>query len=250
MQAFSDHMRGLFSKTVTATSKFLFPPLCPSCGVVIGTHPALCSDCWSGVDFIERPMCNVTGTPFDHDLGDDIISAEAMASPPIYDRARSAVIHEGIALNIVHGHKFRDRNDVTPLMATWMERVGVEMLQDADFIIPVPLHYWRYIIRRYNQSAEIARLLAHRADVPFRPDVLVRRENTQSQRGLSRRERQANVARAFDVSDQYAPDIASKNILLIDDVLTTGATVNAAAKVLKDKGASRVDVLTFSRVLA
>ena len=250
MQTVAEHMRGLFSKSVATTSQFLFPPLCPSCGVVIGTHPALCSACWADVDFIERPICKITGNPFDHELGDDIISAEAIASPPIYDHARSAVIHEGIALNIVHGHKFRDRSDVTPLMVTWMQRVGGELLKDADMIVPIPLHYWRYISRRYNQSAEIARLLAKRERISFRPDILVRRENTQSQRGLSRKERQANVAGAFEALGKHAPDIAQKNILLVDDVLTTGATVNAAAKVLKDNGARRVDVITFSRVLA
>lgn len=250
MQTVTEHMRGLFNKSVVATSHFLFPPLCPSCGIVIGTHPALCSACWADIAFIERPFCPVTGMPFDHDLGDGIVSAEALAAPPIYDRARSAVIHQGIALNIVHGHKFRDRSDVTPLMVTWMQRIGGELLQDADIIIPVPLHYWRYLTRRYNQSAEIARLLAKREDLAYQPNILIRQKNTQSQRGLSRKERQTNVANAFAINERQTPQIAQKKILLVDDVLTTGATVNAAAKVLKAHGAARVDVLTFSRVPA
>lgn len=243
------HWMALFAQARANISRIIFPPLCPGCGIILGTQAALCGGCWGAVQFIERPFCHVTGAPFDHDLGDGIVSAAAIAYPPDYDHARSAAVHEGIALGMVHGHKFRDRGDLTPLMAQWMARAGRELLAECDMIVPVPLHYFRHVARRYNQSAELARHLAHLSGHPHRPDILVRKVKTQNQRGLSRKERLLNVEHAFRVQEAKAIDCVGRNILLVDDVLTTGATVNAAARQLKKAGAKRVDVITFSRSL-
>lgn len=249
MRCSRGQMMALMARAAQGLSQIIFPPLCPGCGIILARQAALCGACWGEVQFIERPFCDVTGAPFDHDLGDGIISAEAIAYPPDYDHARSAVVHEGIALGMVHGHKFRDRGDLTPLMAQWMARAGGALLNDCDLIVPVPLHYFRHIARRYNQSAELARQLAGLSGRPHRPDLLVRQIKTKSQRGLSRKERLQNVEQAFRVPEAKIIDCAQKNILLVDDVLTTGATVNAAARQLKRAGALRVDVITFSRAL-
>ena len=130
-----------------------------------------------------------------------------------------------------------------------MKRAGNELLDDADVIIPVPLHPARYLTRRFNQSAELARQLAAQSGVPFDPAILLRTRRTRQQVGLGVNERQDNVRGAFGVPDGMRVRVAGKSVLLIDDVYTTGATVKAATKVLKKAGVAAVDVLVFARVV-
>lgn len=231
-----------------AALSLVYPPVCAACGVMVDRHGALCADCWRSVRFIEQPWCEVTGLPFDHDRGEGLVSAAAIADPPQYDRARAAVLHEGPARAVAHGLKYADRCDFAPMMAAWMARAGRELIDGCDAIVPVPLHRARLFTRRYNQSAELARALAVLTGKPLVSGALVRRKATRPQVGLARAARLDNVAGAFAVAPRRAGEIAGRNVLVVDDVLTTGATVNAAARVLKRGGARRVDVLTFARV--
>lgn len=205
-------------------------------------------ECWAEVWFIERPYCEITGLPFDHERGEGMVSADAIANPPVYGRARSAVFFDGVARGIVHGLKYSDRADLAAMMAVWMARAGREVIDDCDLLVAVPLHRGRLMSRRYNQSAELARALARITGKPFIPGAIRRRRATRQQTGLGLRARQDNVRGAFAVADAMAPRLASRKILLIDDVLTTGATVEAAARALLRSGAERIDVLTFARV--
>lgn len=226
----------------------VYPPVCLACGVMTSRHGALCSICWTGVRFIDRPFCEITGIPFDHDRGDGLVSAAAIADPPSYDRARAAVLHDGPARTLAHGLKYADRADLAPVMAAWMHRAGRELIDASDAIVPVPLHRARLLSRRYNQSAELARALAARTGKPLVSGALTRRKATRPQVGLGRNARLDNVAGAFAIDAKRASAIAGRHVLLVDDVLTTGATVNAAARVLKRGGAASVSVLTFARV--
>jgi ComF family protein len=228
---------------------FLFPPVCAGCKRRVSMTGALCVVCWTQVRHIEPPWCPVLGTPFEHDLGEGVVSLEALANPPDFARARAAVIYDGLAAKLVQGLKYADRTDLAPSMARWMIRAGFELLPDAQLVVPIPLHRTRMFRRRYNQSAELARPLAALCGLGFAPEVLVRHRATLQQVGLARAHRQANVRAAFSVPTSARARLAGRRVLLVDDVFTTGATVNAAARALRKGGAAEIDVLTFARVI-
>lgn len=228
--------------------QLVYPPVCAGCGKMTGHPAALCAQCWGTMRFIERPCCDITGMPFDHDRGEGLVSPEAIANPPAYARARAAVIYDGVARKIVHGLKYSDRADLAAMMAAWMARAGRDVIDDSDLIIAVPLHRGRLFARRYNQSAELARRLAGVTGKPFLPGGLRRVRATRQQVGLGLRARQDNVRGAFSVLPSLAPRIAGAKVLLVDDVLTTGSTAEAATRALLRGGAAQINVLTFARV--
>ncbi|WP_306119573.1 MULTISPECIES: ComF family protein [unclassified Roseitalea] len=242
-------MRQWAHKASRATAAVLFPDACLACGRHVDRQGGLCTQCWPQIAFIERPYCAVTGAPFAHDFGDMLVSAEAMANPPDYERARAACVHAAIARQLATRLKYGDRTHLAPWMARWMVRAGADLLADCDVIVPVPLHRLRFWRRRYNQSAELARAVGARTGLPMQPAALVRRRATRPQVGLTARQRDANVRGVFAVPEGGRIAVAGRRILLIDDVLTTGATINAAARALNRAGATGVDVLTFSRVV-
>ena len=209
----------------------------------------LCPACWSRLKLIERPYCARLGTPFAYDLGPGALSAEAIADPPPFDRARAVAVYDDVSRRLVHGLKYRDRLELARWMANWMARAGAGLIGDADIIVPVPLHRRRLWWRRYNQSALLAHVLAEVAGKPTSGDLLIRIRATAQQVGLSAEERDRNVRGAFRVGREGKAMIAGRRVLLIDDVYTTGATVRAATRALIRAGASAVDVLTFARVV-
>lgn len=232
-----------------SVERLIYPPICANCGAFASRHNALCAECWKDVRFIEKPYCEVSGHPFSFDLGEGIVSADVIANPPPYKRARAAVEYDGAARKIVHLMKYKDRQELSNLMANWMMRAARDCLGDADFIIPVPLHRWRLMGRRFNQSAELARKLAQKTNKEYLPSVLIRKKSTIPQVGLPAKARQDNVKGAFVVPEDKKPEILGKRIILIDDVYTTGATVNAATRALLLAGAEEVSVVTFARVV-
>ncbi|MDH4438769.1 MAG: ComF family protein [Rhizobium sp.] len=235
-------LRGLFH--------LVYPPICAHCHVQTLRHNALCSDCWATLRLIERPFCEILGQPFAHDPGDGMISPEAIAHPPIFDRLRSVALHEGVARHLVHGLKYRDRTDLAPMMAAWMVRAASAEITAADAIVAVPLHRMRMFRRMFNQSAELARHVGQQTGKPFLAEVLVRRKRTQQQVGLTANQRALNVRGAFVVPEGREDLVFGRRLVLIDDVYTTGATVSAATAALKKAGAADVTVLTFARALS
>jgi ComF family protein len=225
------------------------PPLCPSCREPVGDGAGLCAACWSKLSPIERPFCEKLGIPFAYDPGPGIYSMQAIADPPAYTRARAAVRYDEIARSMVHALKYGDRLDLAPVMARWMGRAGAELLADADLVVPVPLHWRRIWARRFNQSATLAKLLAEPRGMAVSYAALKRVKATPQQVGLSKAERAANVQGAFRVEPAGKAEIARRRVLLVDDVLTSGATADACSRVLLRAGARQVDVLVFARVV-
>ncbi|MCB1420813.1 MAG: ComF family protein [Notoacmeibacter sp.] len=232
-----------------AVARALFPPVCAGCKNLVSEPGTLCAQCWPALRFIEHPVCPVYGTPFSHEMGAGMLSADAIANPPVFARARSAVSYDGVARRMVQALKYHDRTDLAWWMSGWMLRAGGELIEDAQVVIPVPLHRWRFFSRRYNQSAELARALSRRAGLAHAPEALIRRRRTSQQVGLDRNAREANVRGAFLVPDEGLASVSGRHVLLVDDVYTTGATVGAASRALMKAGAAQVDVLTFARVL-
>ena len=226
---------------------FLLPPQCLSCRERVMEPASLCAGCWRKLSFLTEPCCDRRGVPFAFDPGDGIVSAAALANPPTWDRARAAVRFDEQSRRLVHDLKYHDRHEVAALMGRLMAVAGQSLMAQSAFVVPVPLFRWRMWRRRYNQSALLARRLC-RAELAFRPDLLERIRRTASQVGLDYRQRQANVRGAFKVPESKRGEIAGKTILLVDDVVTSGATANACAAALKAAGAARVNVLAFALV--
>jgi len=224
------------------------PPLCLSCRAPV-VDDALCPACWGKLSFIAPPYCPRLGIPFAYDPGPGVLSMEALADPPAYGRARAAVRYDEIARTLVHALKYDDRLDLAPKLGRWMALAGRELLESADALVPVPLHWRRLWARRFNQAAVLAQAAARASDVPVAYDALKRVHATRQQVGLSRPERAANVAGAFRVPPEGRPSVKGRRLVVVDDVLTSGATLDSCARVLLRAGAVNVDVLVFARVV-
>src|SRR5262249_9831691 len=189
------------------------------------------------------------GLPSPYPAGREPRAVEATATPPAYARARAAVRYDDIARTLVHALKYQDRTDLAPIMGRWMARAGREMLDGADMLIPVPLHWRRAWRRRFNQSGALGRIISRQSGVPLNGNALQRGRATEQPDGLSRPQRASNVQGAFQVTAERQTDVRGRRIILIDDVLTSGATVDACARALLRAKAAQVDVLVFARVV-
>jgi ComF family protein len=215
------------------------PQLCASCREPVG-DAGLCAACWAKLSFIAPPYCERLGIPFAYDPGPGVLSMEAIADPPAYRRARAAVRYDDIARKLVHSLKYGDRLDIAGTAGRWMARAGHELLQDADALVPAPLHWRRLWARRFNQSALLARAVAAISGMPVTYDALSRVKPTAQQ---------VNVQGAFRVPPEGKAEVKGQRLVLIDDVLTSGATADACARALLRAGAGHVDVLVFARVV-
>lgn len=231
-----------------AALDLVLPPLCLGCQTRIMDHDALCPTCWRQIAFIRPPLCDKLGIPLVIDTGGVMLSAAAIADPPDYDRARAVARFDGLMRVLVHGFKFHDNHNARRLFGRWMAVAGQDLLADADLLVPVPLARWRLLSRRFNQAQIVAAEVGRRTEKPVNPFALVRSRSTEHQVGLTRAQRLRNVAGVFRVPPNELPNISGKAIVLIDDVITTGATASAAARALKRAGARRVDVLALALV--
>jgi ComF family protein len=242
---FAGALRGAGRLMLDAT----LPPLCPACRRPVADDGGLCPGCWSMLSFITPPYCERLGIPFAYDPGPGMLSMQAIADPPAYGRARAAVRYDDIARTLVHALKYGDRLDLAPTLGRWMVQAGGALLAEADALVPVPLHWRRLWARRFNQSAALAETIAACAALPVAHAALTRIKSTRQQVGLTASERALNVQGAFRVRAEARPEVAGRRLVLVDDVLTSGATIDACARALLRAGAAAVDVLVFARVV-
>ena len=240
--------RGAWSHAAKLALDVALPTLCVACREPVDGD-GVCAGCWAKLSFIAPPFCPRLGIPFVYDPGSDMLSMEAIANPPAYARARAALRYDDVARTLVHALKYRDRTDLAPAMGRWMARAGHELLDDADVLVPVPLHWRRAWGRRYNQSGALARVIERQTGVRMAPEALRRIRPTEQQIGLSRTQRASNVQGAFKVATDRQSLITGRRVVLVDDVLTSGATVDACARALLRAKAASVDVLVFARVV-
>jgi len=225
----------------------LLPPLCLSCRAPVARQGGLCADCWGAVHFVTQPACARCGEPFASSAEPGMICGACAQEPPAYDRARAVFRYDDASKGLVLSFKHADRPGLARFFAPWMARVAGDMLAEADLLVPVPLHRWRLLHRRYNQAALLAQGLARRSGVRCIPDMLRRTRYTPPQGTLGREARERNVKGAVKLAKSAAL-VEGKRVLLVDDVLTTGATLGECVRVLRQSGAAGVDVVTLARV--
>ncbi len=225
----------------------LIPPLCLSCRRPLAEPRALCAGCWQELTLIGAPICDIMGTPLPYDAGPGARSPELRWNHPLYDKARAAVVFDAVSRRLVHQLKYHDTPGAAHLMANLMAPAIRDITADADVLVPVPLHRSRLVSRRFNQSVLIADQLSPLVGVPVARYAVQRVRRTPHQVGLRREERANNLHDAFAVKDRAA--IAGRHVVVVDDVLTTGATADALAWTLRGAGARSVRVAVFARVV-
>ncbi len=225
----------------------LFPPQCLNCDVRVPTHGTLCLSCWQKIQFISDPMCDCCGLPFDYDIGNKALCAQCMQKLPPYAHIRSVFRYDENSRKLITRFKYSDHTQFANIYGAWLAKAGENLLADTDIIIPVPLHYFRFVQRHFNQSALLAGFLSKKSGIKAIPDALKRNRHTTPQTGLNRSQREKNVKGAFVINLRYKATIKGKNILLIDDVMTTGSTIEQCTKTLLKAGAMKVNILTLAR---
>jgi ComF family protein len=227
----------------------VLPPRCLSCGMLVEAAHALCAECWPKICFITEPLCATCGMPFEFEASGGSVCAVCASSERPFGRARAAIAYDDGSRGFILAFKHGDRTDAARVFAPWMTQAGRDLLADVDLMVPVPLHWTRLFMRRYNQSALLAQAVSRLANVRVALDLLVRRKRTPSLAHAGAVERAKTVSGAFVVPPRRRHDVEGRRILLIDDVFTTGATIGACARALARSGARSVDVLTLARVL-
>jgi ComF family protein len=235
-------------RATAAGLDLLLPPLCLSCRAPVARQGGLCANCWGAVHFLSAPTCACCGTPFAEEIEAGLHCAACLADPPAFDRARAVFRYDEASRGLVLSFKHADRPGLARFFAPWLARAASELLANADLIVPVPLHRWRLLHRRYNQAALLGMGLAKRSGIRCIPDLLKRTRHTAPQGMKGREERERNVKGAIKMA-KSAGLIEGKRILLVDDVLTTGATLGECVRIMRQSGAAGVDVVTLARVV-
>lgn len=248
MAGLSSLGRGLATVSAAALNAVL-PPQCLSCGEVVARNGQLCASCWETIAFLAPPGCAICGYPFEYDQGPGAICAACHREPPDFDRARAVMRYDEGCRRLLLAFKHADRTEGAVAFGSWLARAGRELIMDAEVIVPVPLHWRRLFARRYNQSALLAQALGRECGLEVVPDLLRRVKATPPQGRLSAAARRRNLAGAIAARASRVADLEGRRVLLVDDVLTTGATVSACSRALRRAGAAGVDVLVLAHAL-
>ena len=236
-------------KPLAWLSDRLVPPACPVCLKPVAGDEGLCATCWQDIQFISGPVCRRTGLPMPIDLGDETISPLVRAQPPPYDMARAVFAYKNSGAALIKRMKFGDRPELAQLLARLIYTRLPHMLPRHALLLPVPLHRRRLLWRRFNQSSEICRHLAKLSGQSMAPEAVARIRPTPQEIGLTRAGRKRNLRGAFAVSQNQKHRLKGRAVVIVDDVLTTGATVEAMARILRRAGAAPIYVVTAGRVV-
>ncbi len=235
-------------RALASMIRTIYPPRCMACETHTDQAQALCPPCWSKTGFISGSTCTTCSAPL---VGEAIGQQcdTCLRYPPPWSLGKAALEYDGVGRNLVLALKKADRLDLVPAMSRWMQLAAREVLPVTDIVAPVPLHPRRYLKRKFNQSAELARHLAAQSNLLYSGDLLSRIKHTDSQNGKDRIERFENLQSAIAPTKRNRAMIAGKRVLLVDDVLTTGATLSACTEACYAAGAKNVDILVLARVV-
>ncbi len=242
-------MPSIVQTAIAKCFDLVIPPRCLACKAMVDCQGSLCSSCWQQIDYITAPQCKICGFPFEYHYADKSLCGACLQEQPIFNQARSTFIYTDASKPLILRFKHADGIHAALTFGKWMANAGKELLDNADLLLPVPLHWTRLFTRRYNQAALLVNSLAQETGIPAYNDILTRNRYTPSQGQRTPRQRKLNVSGAFNVAKKHQQLIVDKRLLLVDDVYTTGATVNACAKSLLKHGVAAVDVLTLARIV-
>ena len=235
----------VMQRILSVAQGIVLPMRCLSCGDAL-LEAGLCAGCWGRVQFIARPYCDRCALPFPFPAGAELSCGQCLADPPPWQRGRAVMVYNDISRDLVLGFKYGDRLDFSPLFGVWLARAAGDLLGENDIIVPVPSHWRSVLVRRYNQAAELARAVRRVSELPVVWSAL-RKRHTQRTRGLNRRQRAVSLRNAFALAS--ADRVRGARVLVVDDVMTTGATLHAVARTLLQGGARSVDVVVLVRRL-
>ncbi|KAJ57281.1 competence protein ComF [Actibacterium mucosum KCTC 23349] len=230
--------------------RMIFPPECVSCRAPVDTEFALCGDCWRDTPFIVGAVCDQCGTPVPQgdEADEDLRCDDCLRKPPPWSRGRAAVLYSDNARSMVLGLKHGDRQDLARPMSEWMARAARPILQKDMLVTSVPLNRWRLLKRRYNQSALLAQRIAQDAGLDYCPDLMLRPRATPKLDGKDAAAREETVSGALKLHPRHRDRAHGRHVLIVDDVMTSGATLSEATHILRAAGARNVSVLVFARV--
>ncbi|MEZ5920775.1 MAG: ComF family protein [Parvularculaceae bacterium] len=244
-------MQNIFTKFPQSFQRMaldaLLPPLCPSTGEPVSEPGAISARAFAALQFIDDPVCASCGAPFAYEVGEGALCGACLADPPAFESARAAIVYDDESHGLVVAFKYSDRTDLAPLFARWMARAGGWLITPQSLLAPVPLHWRRLFARRYNQAATLALALNRIAGGVFAPMLLEKKRPTPPQKALSAEQRKRNVRGVFAVREGERERLRGAHVVLIDDVMTTGATLSSAARTLRRAGAARVDAIVLAR---
>ncbi|MCF6272630.1 MAG: ComF family protein [Rhodobacteraceae bacterium] len=244
---FSPEQKSAMQWALQAMMRTLYPPRCMLCETLTDAPHGLCADCWCDTRFINGSTCITCGTPLVGEAEGEPCDT-CIAHPPPWQRGIAVLEYDGTGRAMVLALKRHDRLDLAPAMAQWMQRAGTPLLATTDILAPVPLHPARLLRRKFNQSAELGRHIARLSGVAHIPDLLTRTRRTAPQQGKDRAARIVNLKSAIIPTPRHLARLAGKRVLLIDDVLTTGATLSACTSACYAAGAKNVSILVLARV--
>jgi predicted amidophosphoribosyltransferase len=228
--------------------RVLYPPQCISCSAFVEETGALCGACWQDTPFLGQAVCDCCGAPMVGTVAEGDVCDQCMTIARPWRRGRAALAYRDNGRRLVLALKHGDRLDLAAPAARWMARAGAPILRDGMLAVPVPSHWWRLLRRRYNQAAALAQALSHVAPVTYVPDALVRTRRTQVQDGMGQEARFLNMTGAIRPHPRNGARLREADVVLIDDVMTSGATISAAAEAALAAGAREVCVLVLARV--
>ena len=224
----------------------LFPAKCIICDNHI-QKSGVCNECWGKFTFITKPYCAICSHPFAYENDEDMVCGHCLMHKPAYDKAISILKYDDFCKKLVHRFKYQDQLHILDYLTSLMMNMGKGVIEQADIIIPVSMHKYKLLKRGYNQAALLAMNIAKKSNITYLPELMHRTKNIQSQADLTKKQRAQNIKNSFALNPKLKNKISGKRILLIDDVITTGATIAECCKVIKSAKPSKILVLTLAK---
>lgn len=237
------------ARALNTVLNVFMPPRCISCGATIQEAHNVCAACWGDLEFIMTPMCCCCGFPLEDSAKEGSLCGYCIQETPSYDAGRSVFIYSQKSKKMITDFKYGDKQHGLPRFAKWLELYGKPLIETADVVVPIPLHRRKLLQRKFNQAALLAAKLAKHTHILYGPEMLLRVKYNPPQASLSFKQRQKNIKGAFRVNPRFKKSLKGQSVLLIDDVMTTGATVKECATQLKKAGAKTVSFLTLARTV-